>query len=221
MTIAVAGCVAQAEGKEIMHRQKAVDLVVGPQAYHQLPELIARAHRATGERLRPTSRPTKSSTPCRPSARSTASPPSSPCRRAATSSAPSAWCPIRAAASGRGRRKQIEDEAKRLADQGVREVTLLGQNVNAYDGGGSSWRSWCAGWPHPRPGPHPLHDQPPARHGRRPDRGPRRAGRADALSAPAGAGGSDKILKAMNRDHTAESYVRLIEKIRAAGPTSP
>ena len=51
MTIAVAGCVAQAEGKEIMHRQKAVDLVVGPQAYHQLPELIARAHRATGERL--------------------------------------------------------------------------------------------------------------------------------------------------------------------------
>jgi tRNA-2-methylthio-N6-dimethylallyladenosine synthase len=51
MTIAVAGCVAQAEGKEIMHRQKAVDLVVGPQSYHQLPELIARAHRATGERL--------------------------------------------------------------------------------------------------------------------------------------------------------------------------
>jgi tRNA-2-methylthio-N6-dimethylallyladenosine synthase len=51
MTIAVAGCVAQAEGKEIMNRQKAVDLVVGPQSYHQLPELIARAHRATGERL--------------------------------------------------------------------------------------------------------------------------------------------------------------------------
>jgi len=51
MTIAVAGCVAQAEGEEIMRRQPAVDLVVGPQAYHQLPELIARAHRATGERL--------------------------------------------------------------------------------------------------------------------------------------------------------------------------
>src|SRR5689334_9404185 len=51
MTIAVAGCVAQAEGEEIMRRQSAVDLVVGPQAYHQLPELIARAHRARGERL--------------------------------------------------------------------------------------------------------------------------------------------------------------------------
>jgi tRNA-2-methylthio-N6-dimethylallyladenosine synthase len=51
MTIAVAGCVAQAEGEEILRRQPAVDLVVGPQAYHQLPELIARAHRARGERL--------------------------------------------------------------------------------------------------------------------------------------------------------------------------
>src|SRR3954469_7054 len=51
MTIAVAGCVAQAEGEEIIRRQPAVDLVVGPQAYHQLPELIARAHRARGERL--------------------------------------------------------------------------------------------------------------------------------------------------------------------------
>src|SRR5687767_3702049 len=51
MTIAVAGCVAQAEGEEIMRRQPAVDLVVGPQAYHQLPELIARVHRTRGERL--------------------------------------------------------------------------------------------------------------------------------------------------------------------------
>lgn len=68
MTIAVAGCVAQAEGEQIMLRQPAVDLVVGPQAYHQLPELIARAHRARGERRPPTSRPTKSSTPCRSSA---------------------------------------------------------------------------------------------------------------------------------------------------------
>src|SRR5437899_2540372 len=51
MLVAVAGCVAQAQGEEIMARQKAVDLVVGPQAYHRLPELIARAHRASGERL--------------------------------------------------------------------------------------------------------------------------------------------------------------------------
>src|SRR5712672_4201930 len=51
LTIAVAGCVAQAEGEEILRRQPAVDIVVGPQAYHQLPELIARTHRARGERL--------------------------------------------------------------------------------------------------------------------------------------------------------------------------
>ena len=51
MTIAVAGCVAQAEGEEIMRRQPAVDFVVGPQSYHQLPELIARTHRALGQRL--------------------------------------------------------------------------------------------------------------------------------------------------------------------------
>ena len=51
MTIAVAGCVAQAEGAEIMRRQPAVDLVLGPQAYHKLPEMIARVHRSTGERL--------------------------------------------------------------------------------------------------------------------------------------------------------------------------
>jgi tRNA A37 methylthiotransferase MiaB len=69
MTIAVAGCVAQAEGEEIMRRQPAVDLVVGPQAYHQLPELLARAapgHGASGwRRFRGRS---TSSTPCRPAA---------------------------------------------------------------------------------------------------------------------------------------------------------
>jgi tRNA-2-methylthio-N6-dimethylallyladenosine synthase len=51
MTLVVAGCVAQAEGEELMIRQPAVDLVVGPQSYHRLPELIARAHRARGDRL--------------------------------------------------------------------------------------------------------------------------------------------------------------------------
>ena len=138
MTIAVAGCVAQAEGEEIMRRQPAVDLVVGPQAYHQLPELIARTHRARGERLSADFAPEDKFDALAPTGRAgrPASPPSSPCRRAATSSAPSAWCPTRAAASGRGRPKTIEAEARDLAAQGVREVTLLGQNVNAYAGEG-------------------------------------------------------------------------------------
>ena len=126
MTIAVAGCVAQAEGEEIMRRAPAVDLVVGPQAYHKLPELIARAR--AQERRAPRGRfhrRRKSSTRCR-RARPTASPPSSPSRKAATSSAPSASCPTRAARNIRGRSPTCSAEARALADQGVREITLLG-----------------------------------------------------------------------------------------------
>jgi tRNA-2-methylthio-N6-dimethylallyladenosine synthase len=113
----------------------------------------------------------------------------------------------------------IEDEAKRLADQGVRELTLLGQNVNAYDGGGSSLAKLVRRLAriegidriryttsHPRD----MGDDLIEAHGELPELMP-------YLHLPVQAG-SDKILKAMNRDHTAESYVRLIEKIRASRP---
>ncbi|KRA56123.1 (dimethylallyl)adenosine tRNA methylthiotransferase [Caulobacter sp. Root655] len=219
MTIAVAGCVAQAEGKEIMHRQPAVDLVVGPQAYHQLPELIARAHRATGERLSadfaadekfdalPAERQVNGVTAFLTVQEG--------CDKFCT------FCVVPYTRGGEWSRppEQIEDEAKRLADQGVREVTLLGQNVNAYDGGGYTLARLVrrlARIPgldriryttsHPRD----MGDDLIAAHAELPELMP-------YLHLPVQAG-SDKILKAMNRDHTAESYVRLIEKIRAGRP---
>jgi tRNA-2-methylthio-N6-dimethylallyladenosine synthase len=219
MTIAVAGCVAQAEGKEIMHRQPAVDLVVGPQAYHQLPELIARAHRATGERLSadfaadekfdalPAERQVNGVTAFLTVQEG--------CDKFCT------FCVVPYTRGGEWSRppEQIEDEAKRLADQGVREVTLLGQNVNAYDGGGYTLAKLVrrlARIPgldriryttsHPRD----MGDDLIEAHGELAELMP-------YLHLPVQAG-SDKILKAMNRDHTAESYVRLIEKIRAARP---
>ena len=107
MLIAVAGCVAQAEGEEIMRRAGAVDLVVGSQNYHRLPGLIARAAGAARRSSTPNfrSRTSSTSSPRRRAKRSpsAALPPSSPCRKAATSSAPSASCPIRAAPKFRGR----------------------------------------------------------------------------------------------------------------------
>ena len=219
MTIAVAGCVAQAEGKEIMHRQPAVDLVVGPQAYHQLPELIARAHRATGERLSadfaadekfdalPAERQVNGVTAFLTVQEG--------CDKFCT------FCVVPYTRGGEWSRPvgDIVEEAKRLADQGVREVTLLGQNVNAYDGGGYTLARLVrrlAKIPgldriryttsHPRD----MGEDLIAAHGELPQLMP-------YLHLPVQAG-SDKILKAMNRDHTAESYVRLVEKIRAARP---
>ena len=108
--IAVAGCVAQAEGEEIIRRAPAVDLVVGPQSYHRLPDLLARV--ARGEAVVDTEFPVEDKfdvaarrRAARRRARA-ASRPSSPCRKAATSSAPSASCPIRAAPKCRGRSRR-------------------------------------------------------------------------------------------------------------------
>jgi tRNA-2-methylthio-N6-dimethylallyladenosine synthase len=219
MTIAVAGCVAQAEGAEIMRRQPAVDLVVGPQAYHQLPELIARAHRATGERLSadfaadekfdalPADRHVTGVTAFLTVQEG--------CDKFCT------FCVVPYTRGGEWSRPAdaILAEARVLADKGVREVTLLGQNVNAYDG--------CDGGlaglvrqlaevdgldriryttSHPRD----MDEALIAAHGELPELMP-------YLHLPVQAG-SDKILKAMNRGHKAEDYIRLVEKIRAARP---
>ncbi|HEX7758239.1 MAG TPA: tRNA (N6-isopentenyl adenosine(37)-C2)-methylthiotransferase MiaB [Caulobacteraceae bacterium] len=220
MVIAVAGCVAQAEGKEIMHRQPAVDLVVGPQAYHQLPELIARAHRKSGERLAadfaadekfdalPIERATTGYTAFLTVQEG--------CDKFCT------FCVVpytRGAEYSRPMRA-IEDEARRLADQGVREVTLLGQNVNAYDGGDGGGLAALARRLAKIPGldriryttshPADMDEALIAAHGEVEALMP-------YLHLPVQSG-SDRILKAMNRAHTADSYLRLIERIRAARP---
>ena len=220
MTIAVAGCVAQAEGAEIMARQPAVDIVVGPQAYHQLPELIARAHRTTGEplaadfdaqakfdALAPATR-----TPKGFSAFLTVQ---EGCDKFCT------FCVVPYTRGGEYSRDpaDIETEARSLAERGVREITLLGQNVNAYNGleGGLSalirrlakidgierLRYTTS---HPRD----MDDALVAAHGDVPKLMP-------YLHLPVQSG-SDRILKAMNRAHTAQSYLKTLEKVRAARP---
>ena len=223
MTIAVAGCVAQAEGEEIMRRQPAVDLVVGPQAYHQLPELIARAHRARGERLA-ADFAAEDKFDALPATRN----PGGVTAFLTVQEGCDKFCTFCVVPYTRGAEwsrpvDKIVDEAKALADKGVREVTLLGQNVNAYDGDGGPDGKGLAGLvrklakipgldriryttSHPRD----MDEALIAAHAELPELIP-------YLHLPVQSG-SDKILKAMNRGHTAEAYLKLIEKIRAARP---
>ena len=231
MTIAVAGCVAQAEGPEITARAPQVDMVVGPQSYHRLPELIARAARAEGKILetdfaveekfdtladREANGPTAFLTV------------QEGCDKFCT------FCVVPYTRGGEVSRgvDAITAEARQLASQGVREITLLGQNVNAWRGappaGAPSDPSGKDCWglgelcrhlaridgldrirfttSHPRD----MEDGLIAALGEEEKLMP-------YLHLPVQAG-SDKILKAMNRGHTAEHYVRLIERIRAARP---
>src|SRR5436190_3787067 len=213
MTIAVAGCVAQAEGEEIMRRQPAVDLVVGPQAYHQLPELIARAHRARGERLAADFAPQDKFDALGPAGRKASGVTAfltvqEGCDKFCT------FCVVPYTRGGEWSRpaKDIEAEARSLADQGVREVTLLGQNVNAYagEGGLAALIRRLAKIPglhriryttsHPRD----MDEALIAAHAEVEALMPN-------LHLPVQTG-SDKVLKAMNRDHTAGSYLRLVER---------
>ena len=219
MTIAVAGCVAQAEGEEIMRRQPAVDLVVGPQAYHQLPELIARSHRARGERLSADFAPEDKFDALAPRARRATGVTAfltvqEGCDKFCT------FCVVPYTRGPEWSRppEAIEAEARELAAQGVREVTLLGQNVNAYaaEGGLAGLARRLAAIPgldriryttsHPRD----MDDALIAAHAELPELMP-------YLHLPVQSG-SDRMLKAMNRAHTAESYVRLVETIRAGRP---
>jgi tRNA-2-methylthio-N6-dimethylallyladenosine synthase len=219
MTIAVAGCVAQAEGEEIMRRQPAVDLVVGPQAYHQLPELIARSHRARGERLSADFAADEKFDALGPVGRTA----NGVTAFLTVQEGCDKFCTFCVVPYTRGPEwsrspETIEAEARDLAVQGVREVTLLGQNVNAYAGQGglaALVRRLAAiegldriryTTSHPRD----MDEALIAAHAE-----------VDALMPylhlPVQSG-SDRVLKAMNRAHTAESYVGLIARIRAARP---
>jgi len=218
MTVAVAGCVAQAEGAEIMHRQPAVDLVIGPQSYHRLPELIARAHRASGERLS-ADFAAEEKFDALPKARGVSGftaflTVQEGCDKFCT------FCVVPYTRGGEFSRpvEAILAEAQGLADQGVREVTLLGQNVNAYagEGGLAGLARRLALIPgldriryttsHPRD----MDEALIAAHGELEALMP-------YLHLPVQSG-SDRVLKAMNRGHTAQHYLDLVGRIRAARP---
>jgi tRNA-2-methylthio-N6-dimethylallyladenosine synthase len=216
MTVAVAGCVAQAEGEQIMARAPVVDLVVGPQSYHKLPELIARASRATGERLAVDFAP-EDKFDALPEARQAGAVTAfltvqEGCDKFCT------FCvvPYTRGAEYSRPADAVVAEAERLAVRGVREVTLLGQNVNAYEGGLATLVKRLARiegldrirytTSHPRD----MDDALIGAHGEVEQLMP-------YLHLPVQAG-SDRILRAMNRGHSAEHYLRLVERIRAARP---
>jgi len=224
MIVAVAGCVAQAEGREMIARQPAVDIVVGPQSYHRLPEMIARIARGTGHALE-TDFPAEDKFDALPEERS----PRGACAFLTVQEGCDKFCTFCVVPYTRGAEfsrpvAQIEAEARRLVDGGVREITLLGQNVNAYRGAGADGESWglarlirhlakidgLARLRYTTSHPRDMSGDLIAAHGEIDKLMP-------YLHLPIQSG-SDKVLAAMNRQHKAEDYLKLIERIRAARP---
>ena len=229
LMIAVGGCVAQAEGEEIIRRAPAVDLVFGPQTYHRLPELVrsAAAERATHGRARlvETDFPVEDKFASLPPPKGAGGPTAfltiqEGCDKFCT------FCvvPYTRGAEFSRPAAHIVAEAERLAAHGVREVTLLGQNVNAYHGEGEDGRIWSLGRLIRR-----LAEIPEIARIRYTTSHPRDMG--DELIAVHGEvekcmpylhlpvqSGSDSLLDRMNRGHRAEDYYRIIERLRAARP---
>ncbi|HEY1415013.1 MAG TPA: tRNA (N6-isopentenyl adenosine(37)-C2)-methylthiotransferase MiaB [Caulobacteraceae bacterium] len=220
MTVVVAGCVAQAEGEEIIRRAPVTDLVVGPQAYHRLPELIVQAHRGRGERLAAAFAPEAKfdalATDRRPSGVTAFLTVQEGCDKFCT------FCvvPYTRGAEYSRPAAQVEAEARDLAAKGVREVTLLGQNVNAYrDADGITLAGLIrrlavipglARLRYTTSHPRDMADDLITAHAEV-------EALAPYLHLPVQSG-SDRILRAMNRGHDAEAYVRLTERVRAARP---
>jgi tRNA-2-methylthio-N6-dimethylallyladenosine synthase len=223
MLVAVAGCVAQAEGQEIIRRAKTVDLVFGPQTYHRLPDLIAR-RMATGRAIVETEFPAEDKfevleqqTGHRNLTRGVSA-------FLTVQEGCDKFCSFCVVPYTRGAEfsrspSQIEREARQLAEAGVREVTLLGQNVNAYHGEGESLAGLIAKLSqidgikrlryttsHPRDMDEALIEA----HASNPKLMP-------FLHLPVQSG-SDRILKAMNRGHGTGYYLDIVSKVRAARP---
>ena len=224
MILAVAGCVAQAEGAEIMARAPHVDIVLGPQTYHRLPEMVAAASRAAG-RVLDTEFPAEAKFDHLPE---TAAPQGvsafltiqEGCDKFCT------FCvvPYTRGAEFSRPAAQVIAEARHLVASGAREITLLGQNVNAYHGAAPEGGIWGLGrllrslaampgllrlrytTSHPRD----VDDELVAAHRELPMVMP-------FLHLPVQSG-SDRVLAAMNRGHTAADYLRTLERLRAARP---
>lgn len=221
--IAVAGCVAQAEGDEIQRRARAVDIVVGPQAYHRLPDLIERAGR--GEAAVDTDMPLASKFGALPARTKQARPTAfltimEGCDKFCT------YCVVPYTRGAEISRSwtAILDEAKALVDGGAREITLLGQNVNAWTGEDDGGRaqgmdglvrelakiSDLKRIRYTTSHPNDMSAGLVAAHGDEPKLMP-------FLHLPVQSG-NDRILRAMNRSHSADSYLRIIEQVRTARP---
>ena len=222
--VAVVGCVAQAEGSEIVARAPVVDLVVGPQSYHRLPELLTRS-RKENKALVDTAFPEEEKFDHLPARMRT----HSFTAFLTVQEGCDKFCTFCVVPYTRGmeysrRIDDIERETRKLVDSGVREITLLGQNVNAFHGEGADGAPWSLGklirhlaridglerirytTSHPRD----MDDDLIAAHGEEPKLMP-------YLHLPFQAG-ADRILAAMNRKHTAAEYVDLVARIRKAQP---
>ncbi|MDU9002316.1 tRNA (N6-isopentenyl adenosine(37)-C2)-methylthiotransferase MiaB [Sedimentitalea todarodis] len=223
LKIGVAGCVAQAEGEEIMRRQPLVDLVVGPQSYHRLPEMEARTR--TGEKALDTDFPEEDKFEKLKSWPKAARGPTAFLTVQEGCDKFCAFCvvPYTRGAEVSRPADRILTEARDLVERGVREITLLGQNVNAYHGAGPGgdltlaqliWEldkiDGLARIRFTTSHPNDMADDLIEAHGTCSKLMP-------YLHLPVQSG-SDHILKRMNRSHTADSYLRLIERIRTARP---
>lgn len=231
--VAVAGCVAQAQGEEILRRAPEVDMVFGPQTYHRLPEMLAKAQRqrdVAAGRLRgagilDTDFPADSKFDALPLPSAS----QGPAAFLTVQEGCDKFCAFCVVPYTRGAEysRPVGDvlaEARALAEAGVREITLLGQNVNAYHGAdGSGGETGLGGLirrvagidgiervryttSHPRD----MDDELIAAHGEVAELMP-------YLHLPVQSG-ADTVLETMNRGHTAEFYLRLVERLRAARP---
>ncbi|MFC5417424.1 tRNA (N6-isopentenyl adenosine(37)-C2)-methylthiotransferase MiaB [Dongia soli] len=245
MIIAVAGCVAQAEGAEILRRAPQVDIVLGPQTYHRLPEMVARATRASAaRRAAKAAGVSRKQLPPRPGVLDTDFPVESKFDHLPEATVPQGVTAFLAIQEGcdkfctfcvvpytRGAEfsrpvVQIAAEARRLVDQGAREITLLGQNVNAYHGaaprGDAEWGlgdlirylaetvDGLARIRYTTSHPRDMEDDLIAAHAEVPQLMP-------FLHLPVQSG-SDRILEAMNRQHKVERFREIVAKLRAARP---
>jgi tRNA-2-methylthio-N6-dimethylallyladenosine synthase len=225
--LAVAGCVAQAEGREIIARAPYVDIVLGPQTYHRLPEMVAQASRAAGAVI-DTDFPAESKFDFLPDA---AAPQTAHGVTAFLSIQEGcdkfcSFCvvPYTRGAEASRPASSVLAEARRLVAQGAREITLLGQNVNAWHGEGPDGAPRPLAWLL-----HRMAEIPDLKRLRYTTSHPRDMG--DDLIAAHGAlpqlmpflhlpvqSGSDRVLAAMNRRHSAADYLRLVERLRKARP---
>ena len=223
--VAVAGCMAQAEGKEIVRRAGAVDLVVGSQNYHRLPDMVARAQ--NGEKVIDTDFPVEDKFDALAAPRRDAIARRGISAFVTVQEGCDKFCTFCVVPYTRGAEvsrpvEKIAAEVARLAEAGVREITLIGQNVNAYHGldrhGGASTLGRLLRRLGEVPGilrlryttshPRDMDDDLVAAHGELPALMP-------YVHLPVQSG-SDRILAAMNRRHTRKDYLEVIARLRAA-----